>query len=236
MNVPVFVTSEQTSSERRVNGTWTLAELKDRLEKITGVPPQVQKLVVYPTSGNTENPIEVGEQDDNKTLDSFGITAYGRIHVEDTRPPESRGVIDLNDLSQVEKYVMPEDEYEQRQDSVLQWKKTNRLGRFDPANKENELVAEDEIEGRSVVINRGIEVNKRCQVNGIRIGTVKFVGKVPEINSKYWVGVEFDEPVGKNSGDIKGTKYFDCRDNHGSFVKPELVEIGDFEEEDFDEL
>jgi tubulin-folding cofactor B len=32
----------------------------------------------------------------------------------------------------VEKYVMPESEYEGRTDSVLAWKKAQKLGRFDP--------------------------------------------------------------------------------------------------------
>lgn len=47
-----------------------------------------------------------------------------------------------------------------------------------------------------------------------------------------WVGVEFDEPVGKNNGLILGTKIFECRENHGSFVKPKQVEVGDFPELD----
>jgi tubulin-specific chaperone B len=36
------------------------------------------------------------------------------------------------DVSAVDKYVMPEDEYEQLTDSVLAWKKAQKLGRFDP--------------------------------------------------------------------------------------------------------
>jgi tubulin-folding cofactor B len=38
----------------------------------------------------------------------------------------------FNDVSAVEKYVMPPTEYETRTDSVLAWKKTQKLGRFDP--------------------------------------------------------------------------------------------------------
>lgn len=50
--------------------------------------------------------------------------------VDDTRPAAAR--TDFSDVSAVEKYVMPADEYETRSDSVLAWKKAQKLGRFDP--------------------------------------------------------------------------------------------------------
>jgi len=46
------------------------------------------------------------------------------------RPPAAR--TDFTDLSAVEKYEMPSTEYESRTDSVLAWKKAQKLGRFDP--------------------------------------------------------------------------------------------------------
>lgn len=50
--------------------------------------------------------------------------------VADTRPAGLR--TNYTDVSSVEKYEMPPDEYESRTDSVLHWKKTHQLGRFDP--------------------------------------------------------------------------------------------------------
>jgi tubulin-specific chaperone B len=50
--------------------------------------------------------------------------------VKDTRPASMQ--TNFNDVSAVEKYVMPATEYETRSDSVLTWKKTQKLGRFDP--------------------------------------------------------------------------------------------------------
>ena len=46
------------------------------------------------------------------------------------RPPGMRQ--NFNDTSGVEKYVMPAAEYEQKSDSVLAWKKSQKLGRFNP--------------------------------------------------------------------------------------------------------
>lgn len=58
---------------------------------------------------------------------------------------------------------------------------------------------------------------------------MRFVGEVQEIPGVgAWVGVELDEPTGKNDGSVKGTKYFDCKDKYGVFVRAERVEVGDF--------
>lgn len=35
---------------------------------------------------------------------------------------------------------------------------------------------------------------------GGRRGTVKFIGQAESLPPGYWIGVEFDEPVGRNDG------------------------------------
>jgi tubulin-folding cofactor B len=47
-----------------------------------------------------------------------------------------------------------------------------------------------------------------------------------------WIGIEYDEPLGKNNGTVQGVEYFKCRPNHGAFVRPTKVTVGDFPEED----
>jgi len=87
----------------------------------------------------------------------------------------------------------------------------------------------------------GVEVGMRCEVSpGGRRGSVAFVGEVPEIGvGGYWVGVVFDEPVGKTDGTVRGGKrYFDApSSNRGGFVQGKNIQVGDFPERDiFDEL
>lgn len=81
-----------------------------------------------------------------------------------------------------------------------------------------------------------IAPGKRCQLlpasTDGRRGTVRFVGAIPSLPAPLgpWVGIELDEPTGRNDGSVKdGTRYFECKPNCGVFVRPERVEVGDFE-------
>lgn len=140
--------------------------------------------------------------------------------------------MNLTDTSNVDKYIMPKDEYEKKTDSVLAWKKKQQLGRFDPnaPSQEQAKIAAMEQE----VAQRGIEAGKRCRVGAddLRRGMVKYVGEVKEIPGGLgpWVGVHLDEPVGKNDGRIKETRYWgeESALKHGVFVRPERVEVGDY--------
>lgn len=127
---------------------------------------------------------------------------------------------------------MPEEEYAKKTDSVLAWKKAEKLGRFDPnaPSREEAKIAAFAEEVRS----RGIEIGKRCRVGGddTRRGVVKYVGHVQHIpnGSGDWVGVHLDEPLGKNDGSINGTRYWGepSEMKHGLLVRPERVDVGDY--------
>ena len=109
----------------------------------------------------------------------------------------------------------------------------------------------------------GITVDKRAIVlpsspPHIRRGTIRFIGPVPTIPitgpgrelqqdaklpadlQPIWVGIELDEPMGKNDGSVGGQRYFECLGSRGIFVKPEKVEVGEFPplglDDDLDDL
>lgn len=106
----------------------------------------------------------------------------------------------------------------------MSWKKNQKLGRFDPnaPSLEQAKIAafQSEIE------NLGIEVGKRCRIGGedTRRGEIKYVGEVPEIPGSLgaWVGVQLDEPMGKNDGSVGGKRYWEGKSKYGVFVRPEV--------------
>jgi len=53
-------------------------------------------------------------------------------------------------------------------------------------------------------------------------GTIRYLGTTQFATGK-WVGVELDEPVGKNSGSIHDIEYFTCKPMHGVFVREAVV-------------
>ena len=46
------------------------------------------------------------------------------------------------------------------------------------------------------------------------------------------MGVQFDEPVGKNDGSVKGQRFFTCPEGYGSLLRPDKVKAGDYPEVD----
>jgi hypothetical protein len=59
----------------------------------------------------------------------------------------------------------------------------------------------------------------RCKTEpNARSAEVRFVGKVPGMRG-FWVGVQYDEKVGKNDGVLNGKRYFRCPAGHGGFVR-----------------
>lgn len=73
------------------------------------------------------------------------------------------------------------------------------------------------------------EVGDRILVDGVKPGTVGFIGET-EFARGVWAGIALDDPEGKNNGMVQGVQYFECPPKHGLFTRPQkltLVEKSD---------
>ncbi|PGG97847.1 hypothetical protein AJ80_09627 [Polytolypa hystricis UAMH7299] len=263
VSVKIFVASSngnasdgpRLASERRITPSWTVLQTKSKLETMTGIPPSNQRLLMK-APGRENQWIE----GDDRIIGDWQLMRGCEFEIHDTRPAAARP--NFSDLSEVEKYTLPTSTYESLSDTVLSWKKSQKLGRFDPSARTPEEILSEQVEkDRTEIQRRGIELSKRAIIlpsspPHVRRGTIRFIGPVPTIPSAgpkptspdgpapLWIGIELDEPTGKNDGSIGGQRYFTCPQNTGVFVKPEKVEVGDFpplglddlEDEDMEEI
>lgn len=129
------------------------------------------------------------------------------------------------------KYEISDEAYSKREDSFRKFKEQHLKRNAEPEQKRTvdpEMFAE---------AASAISVGQRCRINpGDKRGTVMYVGKVPEAQTGWFIGVALDEPYGKNDGTIKGKRYFECLPNYGLFVRPNALEVGDFPPLDEEEI
>ncbi|GAA5909943.1 hypothetical protein JCM8208_006394 [Rhodotorula glutinis] len=238
--VSVWISSPDTHSERRIPTDLSVEQLKFKLEPITGIPASTQTLTLRRTAADaghsgSSSSAAGGDvlallDDDRKTLDSYGIREYMTIRV-DSNDPHARGLAgQYTDDSHVDKFELTEEEYAARRDTVLQFKKRNQLGRFAPPPPSSSApppaLPADLAPGARCEVALSPELSRR--------GTVRFVGPT-EFGAKddsVWIGVEWDEPVGKGDGSVDGKRYFETAPLRASFVRPDKVKVGDYPELD----
>jgi len=85
-------------------------------------------------------------------------------------------------------------------------------------------------EGGEEIQERELNIGDTVEIKGtdatLRRGKVAFIGET-KFAEGIWIGVVFDQPVGKNDGSVNGVKYFECAPNHGSFVRSEKILLVD---------
>ncbi|CAG7833756.1 unnamed protein product [Allacma fusca] len=201
--------------------------LKGKLELLTGAMSSSMTLELRDKDGVPIKKLN----NDGETLGQANVQNGMRIHVIDSAP----SLLDGEDTPDVA-FNLSRDEYEKREESALSFLKRNRLGRFD----EEKMKEKVETEEQETKLGESIKQGERCEVrvpgNPTRRGEVRFVGPV-HFKEGIWVGIHYDEPLGKNDGSVGGKRYFDSKSNYGGFVRPSNVTVGDFPEiEDLDEI
>mmetsp|Transcript_13400 Transcript_13400/g.12133 ORF Transcript_13400/g.12133 Transcript_13400/m.12133 type:complete len:285 (-) Transcript_13400:60-914(-) len=206
----------------------TILEVKEKFRFHTGTPIDHQRLLL---KDNGKVLCELN--DNNKKLGYYSVISGMEIHIIDTDPFSLSRNGGLTDVSLIQKYTMAEEDYAKRKGTVREYireqKKLNP--NFNPLKTKVTTTQPKEIPGVDSV--EGITVGSRCEVHpGARRGVVMFVGEIPNSNTGYWVGVKFDEPVGKGDGTAKGNKLFECEPMFGGFVRGKNVLVGDYPERD----
>ncbi|CAG6002688.1 tubulin-folding cofactor B [Menidia menidia] len=229
--VHVRITSTLSSFEvqRTFNRGITVAELKGKLELIVGVPLSFMDLEIF---GAADKFLQ--KMDDNEALlGSYPVDDDCRIHVLD----RSGGQVgELFDVSKVEKFELTDDAYEKRTESARSFMKEKRVGRFNEEEQAKKKAESAAREAEQKAAADAISVGSRCKVEvpgqPTKVGMVMYVGTT-DFKPGYWVGVRYDEPLGKHNGTVSGKQYFECENKYGAFVKPLSVKVGDFPEEDY---
>jgi len=196
----------------------TIRQFKEKLQMFVGTSPEYQQLQLYdPDQGQVYAHLD----HDDALLSSYYPKDGTGIYVIDKDPHNT--IANYQDISQVKKYEMSDEDYAKRTVNYKKWKEEN------PDAVPKKEKAEEE------PVPSNIKIGNRCEMQiGGRRGTVLFVGKV-DFAPGYWVGVKLDEPMGKNDGTVQGKRYFECPDKYGSFVKVDKLNVGDFPERSIDD-
>ncbi|VDN56005.1 unnamed protein product [Dracunculus medinensis] len=163
--------------------------------------------------------------DDCAILENMGICDGMVIHAVSTFGESNL----LNDSSMVEKYELPDADYEKRSDSVRAWMRQKGF---------NKSHSSKEIDNAESV--KHFKIGDRCKVILLsqqkKLGEISYIG-LTDFKPGYWIGVTYDEPVGKHDGCVAGKRYFSCADKHGVFVRPRDIQVisSESEEESGDE-
>ncbi|XP_072932931.1 tubulin-folding cofactor B-like [Epargyreus clarus] len=215
--------------ERRFKKNISVLEFKTKLELVTGGSANTMKLKVYDTKNNFVCDID----NDEALLGSYPIDEGMRIHVID----KFTLIQDFVSSDSAERFKLSEEEYEKKGDTLRSFLQRNKLGKYneEEMNKLKEQqqkeLEEEAMQAEAVLVGARCEV--RVPGQGARRATVRYNGPLDGARG-LWIGVQYDEPRGKNDGEVNGKRYFTCPPKYGGFVKPVYITVGDFPEEQLD--
>lgn len=86
---------------------------------------------------------------------------------------------------------------------------------------------EDDDDAASDVSTENFNSGERVLLDGKTKAQVAYFGPVHFSHDDDWVGIVFEEPVGKHNGTVAGTEYFKCDSMHGLFVRSHRLQRTD---------
>jgi tubulin-folding cofactor B len=234
--------------EIRLDKHMTVERVKEKLRSHTGTGSLFMHLTMLDFNGQ----VVADMINDELKLGYFSPMDGWTIHITDLDPHSLAANGGLEDVSLVKKYEISDDDYNKREDNFRKWRAGKKAA--DPSwtlakevkqNQDKKRMEQDPNfvpepakapvtdDEHLADLAGGMKVGDRCEVTvGGKRGLVQYVGKIPQIAPGWWVGVQYDEPVGKNDGTVKGRKYFDCPPKYGGFLRPDKLSVGDYPELD----
>ena len=234
--------------ELRLDRHMTIERVKEKLRTHCGTGSAFMHLTML----NEHDQVVADMTDDTLMLGYFSPQDGWTIHITDLDANSLSANGGLEDVSLVTKYEISEEDYLKRDDNFRKWKAEKQAEdptwtfskqvkrQQDAKRKEKDPNFVPEPEWKPITdddhmadLAAAIKVGDRCEVNpGGKRGEVKFVGRIPAIAAGWFIGVQYDEPVGKNDGTCKGKRFFECPPNFGGFLRPDKVTAGDYPELD----
>jgi len=243
--------------EIRLDRHMTIETIKEKLRSHTGTG----SLFMHLTLLDHNDQVVADMINDELKLGYYSPMDGWTIHITDLDPHSLSANGGLEDVSLVKKYEISEEDYVKREDNFRKWKHDKKaadptwsLAKEVKMNQDKKRMQQDPnfvpepFEVKAPITDdehlateaATMKVGDRCEValpgrNKPR-GVVQYVGKIPQIAPGWWIGVQYDEPDGKNDGSVKGKRFFECPPKYGGFLRPDKLQVGDFPEKDiFDE-
>ncbi|XP_075637163.1 tubulin-folding cofactor B isoform X1 [Castanea sativa] len=178
------------SADIRFSLQSTVDSVKEKLWKKCGTSVNSMCLELYDDTNTKLSDLS----DNSRPLGFYSPLNGYRLHIIDLDPSSVTSGGWLEDTSLVEKYSISEEAYEKRDGTFRKFK--GRLASQNPSalgNKKPDNYMED--------LCANIKVGDRCEVEpGEKRGVVKFVGRAESLAPGFWVGVQYDEPLGNHDG------------------------------------
>lgn len=234
--------------EIRLDKHMTIERIKEKCRAHVGTG----SAFMYLTLLDENNQVVADMSNDDLMLGYYSPMDGWTIHITDLDPHSLSAGGGLEDVSLVEKYQISDDDYNKRDNNFRRWKEDKLAAdptwsfakeiksrqdaqrmkadpNFVPEPAKEPITDDDHLSDLAAQM----KVGDRCEVTlGGKRGTVQYIGRIPSIAPGYWVGVQYDEPVGKNDGTVKGSRYFECPPKYGGFVRPDKLQVGDYPEID----
>ncbi len=192
----LYIDSPTAKGWHTFSSTMSLNEFYSRLELITGIRASNQSINCF----QKEYPLG---------------TTLGSI-VQNKQHLTILGTMEFDE--NVKKYEMSQELYAQREGTVQSFLKANKFGKY----SENT----DPIVNESISDYSEYKVGSRCYatIKSIsKYGQIMYIGPFDLKPGQIFIGVAYDDPIGKHNGTIRDKVYFKCKKNHGALLRPHLV-------------